>query len=214
MRRVAILLALAGCGAGMKHHAAHNAPGIVDLETPPAPQTADPKWYEVPDDPGEHALGIAPGFSAQFGAGRLTAATMAVEVATQVHFTYAQREFSLGRGAVGYPWDQWGATIGWAFLQLTDDDDPDTSSGSDFYLGPIYAEVTRQWYFASASAGVAIYPTPGEVAGGRAEGVAAGAQISLMAEPFGVRLRYVQDTGLEAFFGYQIELPYSITWSR
>lgn len=214
MRAVLLTLLLAACGPGLKHHRARNAPGLVDLDTPPARQTADPKSYEVPADPGENALGLGPGLSAQFGAGRLGADAVTVELAAQLHVSFQEREYSLGRGAVGYPWDTWGATVGWAFLQITEDDDPSTTGDSDVILGPIYAEVTRQWLVFSAGAGLALYPTPGEVAGGRAEGVAAGAQVSFMAEPFGVRIRVVQDTGFEIFAGYQLELPYSVSWSR
>jgi hypothetical protein len=214
MRRVAIMAVLAGCGPGLKHHSSHNAPGNVDIDAPPARQTAEPDTYEVPVDPGENALGIAPGGSIQFGAGRLTGDTMAMEFALQLHLSYSKRGSSRGRGAVGYGWDNWGATVGWAFVQNTEDEDPETYSGSDTYMGPIYAEVTRQWYALAASAGVAIYPTPGSSANGRAEGVDAGAQISLMCEPFGVRARFVQDSGFEIFAGYQFEIPYAVTWSQ
>src|SRR6185503_3114180 len=45
------LIALAGCGPGLKHHASRNAPGIVDIDTPVAREAADPGFYEVPQDP-------------------------------------------------------------------------------------------------------------------------------------------------------------------
>lgn len=212
MRFVAVI-ALAACGPGLKHHSSRNAPGIVDIDAPPAQENADPAWYEVPRDPGEHAVGIAPGMGVQFGAGRISS-DFTVEMTAQLHVSYAPRESSLGRGAVGYPWDSWGATLGWGIFQVTEDDDPNTFMDDEYYFGPIFAEVTRQWLFFSASAGLVLYPTPGEVASGRAEGVDAGGQISLMAMPFGVRARYVADTGFEIFAGYQFEIPYAVTWSR
>ncbi len=213
MRYALVIVCVAGCGGGMKHHASRNAPGIVDIDAPIARETGDPQFYEVPADPGEHAVGLAPGLGVGMGVGRLSN-DFTVELSVQMHISYGERESSLGRGAVGYPWSNWGATIGWGVFQVTEDDDPDTYMGDDYSLGPIYAELTRQWFLLSASAGLAIYPTPGLVAGGRAEGVDAGAQISFMAEPLGLRFRYMADSGFEAYFGYQFEIPTSITWSK
>lgn len=105
----------------------------------------------------------------------------------------------------GYPTSAWGASIGWAFLQQSED---------ATVMGPVYVEATRHVWFLSAGAGVAVYPTPGELAGGRAAGVDAGGQVTLGGWPYMLRMRYMQDSGFEIAGVIQLELPLSLTWSR
>ena len=212
MRTIAwAALVLAGCNAGgLRHHSTRNAPGnVVDLDRPMPGERGEPQAYVEPTDPGEHQLGIAPGAWLHFGTGRVPPEgvdAVSIEAGVQVQLAFGERDRTGNKGAVGFPLDSWGATFGWAFVQ-TNGDLPAT-------IGPVFVEATRTFYLFQASAGVAVYPTPGEVVGGRADGVDVGGQITLTAAVWSLRLRYVKDSGFEFFGGYQMMLPSSITWSR
>lgn len=213
MRRAiaAAALLLAGCPAGgLRHHSTRNAPGdVVDLDQPMPGERGEPAAYVEPTDPGEHQLGIAPGAWLHFGTGRVAPEGVddtSIEAGIQVQLAFGERRETGDKGAVGFPLNSWGATLGWAFVQ-SNGDLPAT-------MGPIFVEATRTWYLVQAAAGVAVYPTPGEVVGGREEGVDVGGQITLTAAVVSIRMRYVQDSGFEVFGGYQLMLPSSITWSR
>jgi len=206
-----LLALLAGGCPGLRHHSTHNAPGnVVDLDQPLPGERGDPAAYQEPEDPGEHQLGIAPGAWFHLGTGRVppegVTDAVSIEAGVQVQLAFGERDRTAPRGAVGFPLDSWGATLGWSFVQKNGEL-PAT-------IGPVFAEATRTFYLVQASAGVAVYPTPGEVIGGRAEGVDVGGQLSLQAAVFSVRMRYMQDSGFEVFAGYQLMLPASITWSR
>ena len=209
-RAVALLLLLGACNAGgLRYHATRNAPGNVELEVPMPGERGEPSDYVPPTDPGEHQLGVAPGAWIHFGTGRVPAEgadDVNVEGGIQVQLAFGERSETGDKGAIGFPFNSWGATLGWAFIQSRVDASP--------IMGPIFVEGTRTWYLFQAAAGVAVYPTPGEVAGGAEEGVDVGGQLTLTAAIFSVRLRYMQDSGFEAFAGYQLMLPSSITWSR
>lgn len=210
-RVLAALLLVAGCNAGgLRHHSTRNAPGNVDaLEAPMPGERGDPAAYVEPIDPGEHQLGVAPGAWMHFGAGRNPAPGIDdanIEFGLQVQLAFGERDETADRGAIGFPLDSWGATLGWAIVQ-TNGEDPAT-------IGPVFVEAARTWYLFQASAGVAVYPTPEQSTTGQHDGVDVGGQVTLTAAIFSVRLRYVQDSGWEGFAGYQVMLPSSITWSR
>ena len=114
-----VLGALAGC-PGLKHHAIHNAPGVTQIDIPPPRETGDPAMYEPPDDPGEHLLGIAPGLTFMPGTGRVEPAfnQATLELGVQVQLSYGERDRSGGKAAMGFPWDSWGVTVGWAICRL------------------------------------------------------------------------------------------------
>jgi hypothetical protein len=192
---------LAGC-AGFRHHSPRNAPGIIDVDTPAPGERGDPKAYVWATDPGENQLGIMPAFWFMPGAGRVENTNDAtLELGAQVTFAFGERDSTGSKGAIGFPLDSWGATIGWAFVQIMPDTVDDTT-----IRGPVSIEATRVWYLVAASAGVCFYPTPGNMD--------VGGQITLSAAIFALRMRYVQDSGFEIFGGYEVPLPASITWSR
>lgn len=201
----ALLVLLAGC-PGFKKHDLRNAHGVTDIDTPPADAARpDPSLHEPPADPGEHQMGIAPGFFFGPGTGRLATMDGTIEVGAQLHVSFGERDTSGGRDAFGYPTRAWGASLGWGIQ---------AHSTLPTIAAPIFLEGTFHWFIASVGAGLAVYPTAGEVAGGRAEGVDMGGQVSIAAWPYLLRMRYMQDTGFEAFGVLQVELPASITWSR
>lgn len=203
MRYALVAVALAGC-TGLTHRMRRDSPGDVDLDTPFRPEWGDPAAYQEATDPGEHALAVAPGFGFGFGTGRRPEVGIdceTYEVAAQLHLGHGERDHSGGDGDFGYPMKSWGGTIGWAIAQM-----PEACTGGSTVRGPVYVEATRQWYLLTASAGLAVYPTPDDVD--------AGAQLTLSAVIWTMRFRYMQDSGFEAFFGYQLFLPASVTWSR
>ncbi len=207
MRYALLLILLAGC-PGLKKHDVRNAPGLADIDTPPAGHAADnPTFYEEPADPGMNHMGVAPGFYFGPGKGRLDTDEMegTTEIGAQLHVSFGEREESGGRDTFGYPTKGWGASLGWGVQVHTD---------LPTIAAPVYLEGTAHWYAASLSAGLAVYPTAGKVAGGRAEGVDVGGQVTLAGWPYMIRMRYMQDSGFELFGVLQIELPASITWSR
>ena len=65
------------------------------------------------------------------------------------------------------------------------------------------AACTKSRYHSTVNA-VAVYPDDGN----------AGLQLTLALKPYGVRFRYMAETGFEVFGAFQLELPTAITWSR
>jgi hypothetical protein len=203
VKRALALVALAGCAHGLRYHSARNAPGHVDLSAPLPHEAGNPDMFEAPTDPGENQLGIMPAFWFMPGSGRIPhGSDTTLEAGASLTLAFGERDFTGSRGSLGFPLDSWGATIGWAFVQT----DPDASGPDASVMGPVSVEATRVWYLFSASAGVAFYPTPGNVD--------VGAQVTLQASIFALRMRYVQDSGFEIFGGYELPIPASITWSR
>ncbi len=205
---VAALLGLTGC-PGLKRHSVRNAPGNVDLDLAPVRETQDPAAHEPPADPGEHRMGIAPGFFIGPATGRLGSAAgddTALEVGVQLHLSFQDTATSGGRDAFGYPTNAWGASMGWAFVQAYE--------RLPSVMGPVYLEATRHVWWLSAGAGLAVYPTAGKVGDGRAGGVDVGPQVTIASWPYVLRMRWMQDTGFEIAGVIQIELPTSLTWSR
>lgn len=57
MRALVCLLALSGC-AGSAHRSMLDAPGTVDLSTPPALENGDPSKIEQPGEPGATTIAV------------------------------------------------------------------------------------------------------------------------------------------------------------
>jgi hypothetical protein len=191
------LFALAGC-PNLVVRSPRNAPGHVDLATPPAHETGDPASFEPAGDPGEYRSMVLPGAYVGFGEGRRWGAT---ELGAQLRVTFAESyDQSAARDDFPFVWSAWGAAFGWGIAQISNSDTmPTTTIG-----GPMFAEVNRTWSVCGVGAGVAVYPRDPEV----------GPQLSAWAGPVAVRARYMTDTGFEIFAGYQLELPTVWIWSR
>lgn len=196
-RAIVVGLALATTAActGPRYHPTVNAPGNVTL-APPARENGSPDLYVPPQDPGEHELYMAPGVVGGFGIGRreLAQDKMGAEVGVYLRMAYKTTARSHRRDDVPWPAPGWALNLGWAALQY----------GEHAETGPVYAEVERQWFLASVGLGVAVYPDDGN----------AGVQLTAAFKPYGVRLRYMAETGFEVFAAFQLELPRAITWSR
>lgn len=193
-RRLALAaLALAGCPQ-TRLTSDVNAPGRVTL-APPAREDGTAALYVEPEDPGEHELYFAPGVVVGPVSGRHPAAHDAgVELGVYLRLAYQRRARSHRSREVPWPLQGWALNLGWAPLQ----------TGAEVDNGPAYVELERVWFVLSAGLGVAVYPDDGN----------AGVQLTLAARPYGLRLRYMAETGFEVLGAFQFELPSAYSWSR
>lgn len=194
MRALAVaVVALGGC-TRMYYTSDVNAPGTVTL-APPARENGSPTLYVEPTDPGEHELYFAPGVVVGPVSGRHPDGVDAgVELGLFVRLAYRTTDRSHREHDLPWPMRGFSLNLGWSPLQ----------TGSDVDLGPAFVELERNFFFLSAALGVAIYPDDGN----------AGVQATFAARPYGLRLRYMNETGFEVLGAIQLELPRAYAWSR
>jgi hypothetical protein len=199
---------LAGCPS-MRFHRTPNAPGIIDVATPPAYQHAPagsagrsslpvPK---VPRDPGERldalTIGAYGGGGGRFGrpAGEQGTAVFGVELS----LNRGDSKFSHPRDAFFvYPLDGFGASLGWDAIQ---------SGGGEVDTGPVYVEAHRFFAFMGAGLGYAI--DIGDIGDG-----AHGPQATIWLGFLQVRTRYLIGGGFELVATGQVKLPFVWITSR
>lgn len=196
-RAVALTLALAaitGC-TRTRYVSDTNAPGIVTLAPPPR-EDGSAELYVEPTDPGEKELYVGPGLVFGPGAGRRPSPgdDPGTELGFFVRLAFSTHARSHRKEDVPWPENHWVLNLGWAPLQTGDDVD----------IGPAHVELERTFLLFSAGAGVAVYPDDGN----------AGGQVTLAAKPWGLRMRYMAQTGFEIWAAFQVELPSAWTWSR
>jgi len=194
---VGLLVVAAGC-AQLRFHRDTNAPGISDVENPPAPSQLAHEQVTPPKDPGEQMITFNPGVYGGIG-GRLDAPS------GERMFGLGGLELTLNRGcsprshyADGlfvYPLDGNGLSLGWNFVQ---------AGNGDTDVGPLYVEASRFRLWFGAALGYAVD------VGDRDHGPQASAWFG----PYWVRARYMFDGGVELFFGGQIKVPMLWIWSR
>lgn len=202
MKTLAVLavVVLAGC-PGLRHRADTNAPGIVHLEAPPPRENGDPERFIEAEDPGEHDLYIGPAVILGPASGRSYDSNQTeFETAVQLRLAYSRLAKSHRSEDVPFPHKGWAMTLGWSPLQT--DHDPAGELG--FHTGPVYGEVERFWFIASAGLGVVSYPDNWDT----------GVQMTLNFMPYGLRMRYLAQGGFEIMAAFRLELPTAINWSR
>jgi hypothetical protein len=186
--RWCLLLALAGC----HFHRDTNAPGLTDVESPPADRTAA---RIEPGDPGENMLAINPGVLVG-GGGRESSPQGFGEIGVEVSVVRGSNDSShLEDGLFSYPLRGVGAALGWSALRITDQE-PE--------MGPLYAEAygfRMPWL---GGAGWAWNPDTGDH----------GPQVFVAALSLYVRGRTLADDGGEITAGFQGKLPLVWIWSR
>lgn len=198
MRAIAIALAATAAAACTKtrYTSDVNAPGVVTLAPPPR-ENGDPALYVPPADPGERELYLGTGVVFGPGTGRRPmrgSDDTNVELGFFARIAFETLARSHRKDDLPWPEDNWVLNLGWAPLQTGADDD----------IGPAHVELERTFYLLSAGAGIAVYPDDGN----------AGPQVTLAAKPYGVRFRYMAQTGWEVWGAFQLELPAAFTWSR
>ncbi|MEZ4403064.1 MAG: hypothetical protein R3B06_23780 [Kofleriaceae bacterium] len=198
-RVVAALVALGATTSactGLRYTAPTNAPGVVVL-APPAREDGSPDLYVEPTDPGEHELYFGPGLVGGPALGRHATSdgSTGAELGVYLRVAYQTRRHSHRRDDVPMPAvGGYVLNVGWSPLQYN----------REAELGPVWAELERAWFVASVAVGVAVYPDDGN----------AGIQATVAAKPYGVRVRYLAETGFEVMGAFQVELPTAFSWSR
>jgi hypothetical protein len=178
-----------------------NAPGIVHLEAPPPRENGDPALYIEAEDPGENELYIGPAvvLGPASGRGGGNGHDTEFEASLQVRLAYTALRASHRAKDVPIPRSGFALTLGWSPIQTAH-----TAGELEANGGPVYLEVERYFFIASAGLGVVAYP--GDWDGG--------VQLTLSAMPYGIRLRYLVDGGFEVLGAFRLELPTAINWSR
>jgi hypothetical protein len=188
-RALAVTVALAGCHV----HRDTNAPGLSDVENPPA----DPAAARVaPGDPGEEMLAINPGVLAG-GGGRTAAPHGFGEFGVEVSLvrgssptSHREDDFFV------YPLRGVGAALGWSALELSD---------TDPAVGPLYGEAYAFRLPWGAGGGWAWNPATGDH----------GPQAFVSLAWVYLRGRYlVDDDSGELTIGFQGKIPIVWVWSR
>ncbi len=196
----AALVLLGGC-PGLRHRADANAPGIVHLEAPPPRENGDPERYLEPEDPGEQEVYLGPAVILGPATGRSADSDHTeFETSIQLRMAYVTLPKSHRSEDVPFPTKGWALTLGWSPLQT----DHNPADEVTFHTGPVYAEVERYWFIASAGLGAVTYPDSWDT----------GVQLTLNFMPYGIRLRYLAEGGFEVMGAFRLELPTAINWSR
>jgi hypothetical protein len=187
-----LIVALAGC---VHHHLPWNAPGIIDVRTPPQPfRTGD---LERPKDPGERMVAFTyGGFSGggiRWDHGSHGGGASGIEVSLhqgESSFSHYDDDFWI------YPQETIGVNLG-ATLEYGD---------GPTHLGAIYVEAQRMKNFLGAAAGWAYEPTSGRT----------GPQATVFFSDFYVRGDWLFGAygGGEIMLGLIVKLPVVWVWSR
>lgn len=190
------LAALTACSTYAR--VAHtNAPGVVDLAAPPAHENGTDDYYEPPayEQPGSQSyIGwITP----SFGGGWLRHGSgMAVSVAVSVEKDRG------GSMDVPVAKNAWGGTVGMDLVQFRSEQGQDAMVTNT--AGPFWLEAYRRKFIVTMGAGPVVYPDSHD----------AGVQITVKVPLVSVRARWVQSSGFEAMFSYELPLPVVFGWSR
>ena len=192
--RALVLILVAGC-AQYARVASTNAPGKIDIATPPPRETGAADLYVAPEEPGQRSF---VGWVDPYFAGGLARHGKGYEFGLEVGY-------EPGPDRKDAPFSPilsqtWGVATGMGFVQLHDAD----GGGTDATIGPIYAEARYRRLFFTVGAGPLIYPDEKD----------AGAQLTFKAVILALRARYVQNTGWEATIGIDIPVFLVFAWSR
>lgn len=196
----AALVLIAGC----RFHRPNNAPGLIDVTAAPS----EPKQRKAePGDPGERMLAVNPGVLA--GGGAKTQKPHGFgEFGIEVSVNWGENERShYGDDFFVYPYDGYGATIGWSAIRLERSSvDPEqvNPGRNELVVGPIYGEVHMHAMPWGGGVGWAVDPSSGDT----------GPQVFGYLSTLYVRGRYLFDQGAELSFGIQAKWPLVWIWSR
>jgi hypothetical protein len=196
----AALVAFGALGGCVDHAHVHmkNAPGITDLSQPLEHEDGDPQRFEPAREPGQKTLTVFAVPSLMIGAGRepLPADRAAYEPGLELRFEHhtADDREPLGKRALA-------VTAGVGFAQLVE-----TRAAIG---GPLFGELNYRfptWNGVPTDIGVGpvVYPANFE----------AGGQITARMAIVAARARYLADSGLELWIGFQLPIPFFFGQSR
>lgn len=187
--------------AGCHYHQDTNAPGIIDVDTPP--EDIRRESLEYPGDPGERMVVVSSGVVAG-GGGRSAPPHGVGDFALEGTLSWGESDTThndaidrlfVPDGAL-WPPSSIGVTLGWSALRVLGGSHDDTETE----VGPIYVEVQRTAKVFGLGGGWAFAPWTGQH----------GPQLNAFAGPFFLRSRFLFDGGVEVHTGLQIKIP--TTW--
>lgn len=172
-----------------------NAPGIVDISTPVPREDGSDTLYQTPAQPETQAViaWLHPSFAGGLvrkGPGFEAGLSISVEADDP-----SQGDLAISNTA-------WGATLGAGIVQVAE-----PTYGADEVVdagGPLHAEIYHRRLIVMFGAGAVVYPDTRDV----------GVQATIRGPLAHVRARYVQDTGFELVFGFDLSFPFVFGWSR
>lgn len=197
--RTVLLIALAALTActSYAHIARTNAPGVVDISTPYVHETGADDLYEQPayDQPGSDA--IVAWLHPAFGGGLVRhGAGYELSVGVSIEKDHADgNDGPFARNA-------WGASVGMGILQ--GHTQPGSTETVTETPGPFWIEAYRRRFIVTYGAGAVVYPDTRDV----------GVQITVHAPLTHIRARWVQTSGFEVMFAWDLNFPLVFGWSR
>lgn len=216
MTRAALLLSVLSFLGGCRHwHRPHDAPGLVDVRTPPREIAFE--LVETPGDPGERMVSINPGVSMLSGY-RTNRGAGVLDLGAEVSLLRGENERSHNDGdqrlflppGFQLPERGYGVTLGWSAFRLfeVESDDPETEdvdeSRSIATTGPVHLRgyTFKNWF--GAGAGWTFDPQTGDH----------GPELVGYAGVVTARTRYTRDDHFEILLGYQMKFPLTFVQSR
>ncbi|NVB85029.1 MAG: hypothetical protein HOV81_42070 [Kofleriaceae bacterium] len=196
-RALVCLLALAACN-DYAHRSTLNAPGTIDLSTPPAIENGDPSKIELPGEPGATTIAVIPAPYVGGGIGRFNPGN---DGSGEVGMDIRVERTSNRGGRNLLAAENWGVTFGFAFAQWGDG--VRTVAPGAFSAELNYRFLASAWPI-DVGMGPAVY----------VDDTAVGGQLSVRCAVALLRARYVANTGGELIFGLQIPIPFFFSWSR
>jgi hypothetical protein len=191
------LLASAGCPI----HLQRNAPGNIDVRTPPREPVEG--TVEEPIDPGEHVVTVGLGAFGGAGIGVRSGDRLAAEAGVELGVYWGESDTSHHKPDL-FPMpmvltdERRGFNVGWVFYE------PDADDAGRGELGPLYAEWYEGGRLWSWSAGYSYDPQDGSH----------GPQVTIAGLGYYGKLSARFDRGVEGIIGVVLKWPQSIVWSR
>ncbi|CAN5886213.1 hypothetical protein BH11MYX3_BH11MYX3_40200 [soil metagenome] len=204
MRALILLAALSGCEM-YAHRSMHNAPGLVDLDTPPGRERGEPNAFTSPSQPATETIAVFVMPEIVFGTGRLDTGQGAAEtgVSFRVERVVDKNGALLHRQAFAI-------TGGVGLAQF--------SENRPTMFGATYVEVNYRSFLGflpvDLGAGAAVYPSVTVAAIGEHYDASVGGQLSLRFPLVHVRMRYIANSGFEIMGGYEIPIAFFFGRSR
>ncbi len=203
MRALILVAVLGGCTT-YAHRSMHNAPGLVDLDTPPR-EIGEPTAFTAPAQPGSETITVFTMPEILFGAGRLDTGKGAAElgVSFRVERTVDQGGALLHKSAFAI-------TGGVGLAQF--------SENRPTIFGATYVELNYRNFVkflpVDIGLGAAVYPGVTVPSVGEHHDASVGGQLSLRLPLTHVRMRYIANSGFEIMAGYEIPIAFFFGRSR